>query len=210
MVRVKVGGPLKLNPHGGLGIGKTPPASAASAVLHTRPPATSVHPLHPSRSGTSTSTGQSTSGPAKHGQGVGKRLARKVATKHVPKKVVPPKKPKTWLMKQKSQLREIRHAQKETGPLIRKAPFVRLVKEVMQAMKPGKDFRLQASAAVALQEAGEAFLVGLMEDSNLETIHAKRVTLMPKDIKIARTIRREENLNRKTNSAGVAVDESAW
>ena len=49
----------------------------------------------------------------------------------------------------------------------------------------------QSSAVLALQEAAEAYLVGLFEDTNLAAIHAKRVTIMPKDIQLARRIRGE-------------------
>ena len=52
-------------------------------------------------------------------------------------------------------------------------------------------FRIQSTAIVALQEASEAYLVGLFEDSNLVCIHAKRVTIFPKDIQLARRIRGE-------------------
>jgi len=51
--------------------------------------------------------------------------------------------------------------------------------------------RFQSSAVLALQEAAEAYLVGLFEDTNLAAIHAKRVTIMPKDIQLARRIRGE-------------------
>ena len=54
-----------------------------------------------------------------------------------------------------------------------------------------RDLRFQSSAVVALQEASEAYLVGLFEDTNLCAIHAKRVTIMPKDIQLARRIRGE-------------------
>ncbi|GLV46552.1 histone H3 [Carabus blaptoides fortunei] len=64
-------------------------------------------------------------------------------------------------------LREIRRYQKSTELLIRKLPFQRLV------------------------QASEAYLVGLFEDTNLCAIHAKRVTIMPKDIQLARRIRGE-------------------
>jgi histone H3 len=53
------------------------------------------------------------------------------------------------------------------------------------------DLRFQSSAVLALQEAAEAYLVGLFEDTNLAAIHAKRVTIMPKDIQLARRIRGE-------------------
>ena len=54
-----------------------------------------------------------------------------------------------------------------------------------------KDFRFQSTAVLALQEASEAYLIGLFEDTNLCAIHAKRVTIMPKDIQLARRIRGE-------------------
>ena len=87
-------------------------------------------------------------------------------------------------------LREIRRYQKSTELLIRKMPFNRLVREIAQDFKT--DLRFQASAIGALQEAAEAYLVGLFEDSNLCAIHAKRVTIMPKDIQLAMRIRGEK------------------
>ncbi|XP_028430555.1 histone H3 [Perca flavescens] len=86
-------------------------------------------------------------------------------------------------------LREIRRYQKSTELLIRKLPFQRLVREIAQDFKT--DLRFQSSAVMALQEASEAYLVGLFEDTNLCAIHAKRVTIMPKDIQLARRIRGE-------------------
>ncbi|TGZ56699.1 hypothetical protein CRM22_010106 [Opisthorchis felineus] len=76
-------------------------------------------------------------------------------------------------------LREIRRYQKSTELLTRKLPFQRLVREIAQDFKT--DRRFQSSTASALQEASKAYLVGLFEDTNLCTIHAKRVTIMPKD-----------------------------
>ncbi|XP_078733682.1 histone H3-like [Lampetra fluviatilis] len=84
-------------------------------------------------------------------------------------------------------LREIRRYQKSTELLIRKLPFQRLVREIAQDFKT--DLRFQSSAVMALQEASEAYLVALFEDTNLCAIHAKRVTIMPKDIQLARRIR---------------------
>jgi len=84
-------------------------------------------------------------------------------------------------------LREIRRYQKSTDLLIRKLPFQRLVREVARAFK--NDLRFQGTAILALQEASEAFLVSLFEDANLLASHAKRVTLMPKDLALARRIR---------------------
>ena len=86
-------------------------------------------------------------------------------------------------------LREIRRYQKSTDLLIRKLPFQRLVREIAQDFKTG--YRFQSTALLAIQEAAEAYLVGLFEDTNLCAIHAKRVTIMPKDIQLARRIRGE-------------------
>ena len=86
-------------------------------------------------------------------------------------------------------LQEIRRYQKSTDLLIRKLPFQRLVREIAQEFK--LNLRFQSAAISALQEASEAYLVGLFEDTNLCTIHAKRVTIMPRDIQLARRIRGE-------------------
>ena len=86
-------------------------------------------------------------------------------------------------------LREIRKYQKGTQLLCLKAPFQRLVREVAQDFKT--DLRFQSHAVEALQSAGEAYLVGVMEDTNLCTIHAKRVTIGPRDVQLARRLRGE-------------------
>ena len=86
-------------------------------------------------------------------------------------------------------LKMIRRYQKSTELLIRKLPFQRLVREIAQDFKT--DLRFQGTAMLAIQEAAEAYLVGLFEDSNLCAIHAKRVTIMPKDVQLARRIRGE-------------------
>ena len=89
---------------------------------------------------------------------------------------------------------EIRRYQKSTELLIPKAPFERLVREIAQDyVIQGDGLRFKRSAVLALQEAAEAYLVGLFEDSNLCAIHAKRITIMPKDIALARQIRQEKN-----------------
>lgn len=88
-------------------------------------------------------------------------------------------------------LREIRKYQKSTEPLIRHLPFQRLVREIAQQF--ATDLRFQSSAVLALQEASEAFLVGLFEDANMAAIHAKRVTILPKDLKLARRLRGDRN-----------------
>ena len=93
-------------------------------------------------------------------------------------------------------LKEIRRYQKSMELLIRKLPFQRLVWEISGDHKVitsplcGK-VRFQSLAIKVLQEASEAYLVGLFEDTNLCAIHAKRVTIMPKDIQLARRIRGE-------------------
>jgi histone H3 len=86
-------------------------------------------------------------------------------------------------------LREIRRYQKSTDLLIRKLPFERLVREIAGRIKV--ELRFQSSALLALQEASEAYMVGLFEDTNLCAIHARRVTIMPRDIQLARRIRGE-------------------
>eukprot|EP00467_Chlorarachnion_reptans_P016791 CAMPEP_0114516554 /NCGR_PEP_ID=MMETSP0109-20121206/17396_1 /TAXON_ID=29199 /ORGANISM="Chlorarachnion reptans, Strain CCCM449" /LENGTH=194 /DNA_ID=CAMNT_0001696963 /DNA_START=66 /DNA_END=650 /DNA_ORIENTATION=- len=85
--------------------------------------------------------------------------------------------------------REIRKFQKSTELLIRKLPFQRLVREISQDMKT--ELRFQSSSVRALQESAEAYLVSLFEDCNLAALHAKRVTIMPKDMYLARRIRGE-------------------
>ncbi len=84
-------------------------------------------------------------------------------------------------------LREIRRYQKSTELLLRKAPFQRLVREIAQEYQ--SDLRFQGSAILALQEATEAYMVSLFEDTNLAAIHAKRVTVQPKDMALAKRLR---------------------
>ena len=86
-------------------------------------------------------------------------------------------------------LKDIRHFQGSTALLIRRLPFQRLVREIAQDYKT--DLRFQSAAVLCLQEATEAYLVKLFDDANLCAIHAKRVTIMPKDIQLARRIRGE-------------------
>jgi histone H3 len=86
-------------------------------------------------------------------------------------------------------LREIRRYQKSTELLLRKLPFQRLVRELAQDIR--SELRFQSSAIEALQQASEAYLTGLFEDTNLIAIHAKRCTIFPKDMRLARRIRGE-------------------
>ena len=99
-------------------------------------------------------------------------------------------------------LKEIRRYQKSTELLIRKLPFQRLVREIAndRDVIPGHmigKIRFQTGAIKALQESCEAYLVGLFEDTNLCAIHAKRATIMPKDIHLARRIRGERDIRRR-------------
>ena len=114
-----------------------------------------------------------------------KQLAAKAARKEAGAKRTIRYRPGTVAM------REIRRYQKSTDLLLKKAPFQRLVREVAQDFK--QDLRFQSSAVMALQEASEAYLVGLFEDTNLCAIHARRVTIMPKDMQLARRIRGERS-----------------
>jgi len=118
-----------------------------------------------------------------------KQLATKAARRSAPTGEGV-KKPHRW-RPGTAALREIRKYQKTTNLLIRKLPFQRLVREIAQDFK--NDLRFQASAILALQEASEAYIVGLMEDTNLCAIHAKRVTIMPKDVQLSRRIRGERS-----------------
>jgi histone H3 len=87
-------------------------------------------------------------------------------------------------------LREIRKYQKSTELLIRKLPFQRIVREVAGDFK--SDLRFQSKGIEALQESTEALMVGTMEDTNLCALHAKRVTIMPRDLRLARQLRGEK------------------
>ena len=86
-------------------------------------------------------------------------------------------------------LKDIGHFKGSTALLIRKLPFQRLVREIAQDFKT--DLRFQSAAVLCLQEAAEAYIVRLFDDANLCAIHARRVTIMPKDIFLARQIRGE-------------------
>ena len=91
-------------------------------------------------------------------------------------------------------LREIKKFQKSTDLLLRKRPFARLVKEISAdfPLPGGQLCRWSPEAILALQNATEHYLVGVNEDANLCAIHAKRVTIMPKDIQLARHVRGEK------------------
>jgi histone H3/H4 len=83
---------------------------------------------------------------------------------------------------------EILQYQRSTDLLIRKLPFARLAKEITNDVNP-HSFRWTVNAMEALQQASEAFLVQLFDDGNLCAIHAKRVTIMTRDLQLAQRIR---------------------
>jgi len=86
-------------------------------------------------------------------------------------------------------LREIKRYQKATDNLLPKAPFQRFVRSICDGIDG--QLRFQSQALLALQEAAESYLTGLFEDANLCAIHASRVTVMKKDLDLARRIRGE-------------------
>ena len=98
-------------------------------------------------------------------------------------------------------LHEICRYQQSTKSLIRRTPFNKLIKEISQEYRicpegpgtPSVQVRFQSTALAALQEAAENFLVGLFEDVNLLAVHAKRVTVMPHDIRLALRIRGDQS-----------------
>lgn len=86
-------------------------------------------------------------------------------------------------------LRQVRKFQKSTNLLLRKAPFQRLVRELAGNYKDG--LRFASSAVLALQEATESYIVSVLSDTNLCAIHSRRVTIMPRDLHLARRLRGE-------------------
>ncbi|URE25043.1 histone H3 [Musa troglodytarum] len=84
-------------------------------------------------------------------------------------------------------LREIRNLQKTWNLLIPFAPFVRLVREITHFYSKEVN-RWTPEALIAIQEAAETHMIEMFEDAYLCAIHAKRVTLMQKDIHLARRI----------------------
>ena len=123
-----------------------------------------------------------------------RQLATKAARKSLPKKCGGVKKPHRYRPGTVA-LREIRRYQKSTELLLRRLPFQRLIRELAQDFKT--DLRFQGSAILANQEASEALVVGLYEDTNLCAIHAKRVTVMPKDIQLARRAQQRSGRGRE-------------
>lgn len=118
-----------------------------------------------------------------------KEKAKKHAAgkRHRPK-IAPTARKKRRMRPGERALKEIRAYQKSTDLLIRRLPFARLVREIQMNLTR-QPYRWQGSALLAMQEAAEAHLVGLFEDCNLCAVHGKRVTIMPKDMQLARRIR---------------------
>ncbi|MCO5590385.1 hypothetical protein L7F22_044355 [Adiantum nelumboides] len=110
---------------------------------------------------------------------------------HVPNPTIPQQRAPAVMRRIPKAVEEIHHYQKTADLLIRKAPFARLVKEIMQSYQT--TYRIQGITLEALQEVTEYQLVSIFEDTNLCAIHAKRVTIMPKDIDLARRIRGERD-----------------
>jgi histone H3 len=125
-----------------------------------------------------------------------RRMSQQTSKSKKPRKTAPPpqgvRKPHRYRPGTVA-LREIRKYQKTSNLLIAKLPFQRLVREIAQDFVT--DFRFQKLAVKALQEASEAYLVGLFEDANLCAIHAKRVTIQCKDIQLTRRIRNDKGAN---------------
>ena len=88
-------------------------------------------------------------------------------------------------------LREVKKYQKTVDMLLPRASFQRLVRSICHGHDDS--LRFQPAALHALQEASEAYIVGLFEDTNLSAIHAKRVTVQKKDMDLARRIRGERS-----------------
>ena len=86
-------------------------------------------------------------------------------------------------------LRKIREYRKGTGLCLRKLPFQKVVREISQKVRP--QYRWQSTAVMALQEAAEAWIIGMFEEANFIKQFAKRVTVLPKDLQIAQRVRRD-------------------
>ena len=96
--------------------------------------------------------------------------------------VMKPQRYRSWTVA----LRKIRKFQNCTEMLIHMRPFQRAVKGIFLGYKT--DLRFQSTATVALQEAAEEYLVGVMADAMMCALHGGRNTLMVKEIALARRI----------------------
>ena len=122
----------------------------------------------------------------------GKQLRKHISHKVLRKGIIPTggvKKPHRYHPGMVA-LREIRRYQRSTENLIKRTPFQKLIREISQEYRicpdgpgtPSVQVRFQSTAIAALQEAAENYIVGLFEDVNLLAIHARHVTIMPRDI----------------------------
>jgi len=138
--------------------------------------------------------------PAAHPKQVAKKSTGAIKLKGGKKPPVAQKAPREMTAKQPAvarkfrpghqALREIRKYQKSTDCLIPKLPFSRLVREIATNVASNiQDLRFQSTAIMALQEAAEAYLTTLFEDTVLCAIHARRVTIMPRDMQLTMRIR---------------------
>ena len=129
------------------------------------------------------------------------RLVRERAAQRAKKQKEPVKKQKEpvkkpWRFKPGTvSLREIKRYQKSTALLIPKTSFQRVVKEIIQDRLGHGHLRIQSAALGALQEAAEAYLVRVLDDTNLCAVHCNRITIKPKDMQLAQRISGEEYLN---------------
>jgi histone H3 len=98
---------------------------------------------------------------------------------------------------------EIRRFQKSTELLIRKAPFQRLCHEIAQRISANGDICFQSTAVLALHKASEAYIICLFEDTNKCALHAKQVTIMPKDMRLAQRIHGKITGKRDDNNMSV-------
>lgn len=89
-------------------------------------------------------------------------------------------------------LREIRKYQKSSNLLIKKRPFQRFLRQLVTF---DSQIRFQSAALVIFQEASENFLTGLLEDAYRCAVHAKRVTLLPRDVVLIYKIKYSKYLN---------------
>ena len=166
--------------------GTTTAATTATTTTTTATTTTAITTTTMAR--TKQTARRSTGGKAPRKEGTWRKLATEAAKKSAPARVPGIKKPHRFRPGTVA-LREIRRYQKSTELLIRKLPFQRLVREIAQDFK--SDLRMESSALLALQEASEAYLVDLFEDTNLCALHAKRVTIQVKDMQLARRLRGE-------------------
>lgn len=116
-----------------------------------------------------------------------KTARKKSQSVKTPKVITPPEKKPA--KKNQNFLKEIKFYQSSTNMLMSKLPFSRYVRDtVMQISKDKRSYRFTRTAILALQEAFEAYIVSILEDSNLCARHGKRVTLYEKDVELVKKL----------------------